>query len=275
MSITEAVVLGVVQGISEFLPISSTAHLRVVPALLGWPDPGAALSAVIQLGSVIAVISYFWKDIVQITAGTFRALREHNYGSEEFRLFGGICLGTLPICVLGLLLKHILEQPNSPLRSLSVIGLASIVMALFLCFAESRNRRNRDLSSLGAKDGLLVGLGQALALIPGCSRSGSTLTVAMLLNIKREDAARYSFLLGIPAITLSGLLEFKELLGHGLDQASMTDLAVALLVSAIVSYLAIAWLLKYLKAHATWVFVGYRLAFGLIVLVLSMNSYIH
>lgn len=275
MSILESVVLGVVQGVSEFLPISSTAHLRVVPSLLGWPDPGAALSAVIQLGSVIAVISYFRNDIVQILRGALKAISKKDFGDENFRLFAGILIGTLPICILGLLLKHVLEQSGGPLRSLLVIGLSSIFMALFLLFAESRNRQNRDMAALGARDGLLVGLGQALALIPGCSRSGSTLTVAMLLNIKREEAARFSFLLGIPAITLSGLLEFKELIGQGLDQARGTDLAVALVVSTLVSYLSIAWLLKFLRSHSTKGFVAYRLAFGLIVLSLSMSGYIH
>lgn len=275
MSILESVVLGVVQGVSEFLPISSTAHLRVVPSLLGWPDPGAALSAVIQLGSVIAVISYFRNDIVQILMGAIKAISKKDFGDENFRLFAGILIGTLPICILGLLLKHVLEQSGGPLRSLLVIGSSSIFMALFLLFAESRNRQNRDISALGARDGLLVGLGQALALIPGCSRSGSTLTVAMLINIKREEAARFSFLLGIPAITLSGLLELKELIGQGLDQARGTDLAVALVVSTLVSYLSIAWLLKFLRSHSTRGFVAYRLVFGLIVISLSMTGYIH
>ncbi|PWU01330.1 MAG: undecaprenyl-diphosphatase [Candidatus Melainabacteria bacterium] len=275
MSIVESMVLGVVQGLTEFLPISSTAHLRVVPSLLGWPDPGAAMSAVIQLGSVIAVIAYFRSDIIHILAGTLKAIQTKNFDSEECRLFGGIIIGTLPICILGLLLKHVLEQEGSPLRSLIVIGCSSIFMALFLLFAESRHKQLRDMQALGAKDGLLVGLGQAMALIPGCSRSGSTLTVAMLLNIKREDAARFSFLLGIPAIILSGLLELKEMLSQGLDQAHSIDLIVGLIISTIVSYLSIAWLLKYLRTHSTKVFVGYRLIFGLAVLVLSQTGYIH
>jgi len=275
MSIVESMVLGVVQGLTEFLPISSTAHLRVVPSLLGWPDPGAAMSAVIQLGSVIAVIAYFRSDIVHILAGTLKAIQTKNFDSEECRLFGGIIIGTLPICILGLLLKHVLEQEGSPFRSLIVIGCSSIFMALFLLFAESRHKQLRDIHALGAKDGLLVGLGQAMALIPGCSRSGSTLTVAMLLNIKREDAARFSFLLGIPAIILSGLLELKEMLGQGLDQAHSVDLAIGLIISTVVSYLSIAWLLKYLRTHSTKVFVGYRLIFGLTVLVLSQIGYIH
>jgi undecaprenyl-diphosphatase len=274
MSAVEAIVLGVVQGLTEFLPISSTAHLRVVPSLFGWPDPGAALSAVIQLGSVVAVVAYFRHDLTNILLGTLKALKSKNYDSEELRLFAGICLGTLPICILGLLLKHILEQSGGPLRSLSVIGFSAVFMALFLLFAERMNRKTRTMSMLGVKDGLLIGLGQALALIPGCSRSGSTLTVAMLLNIKREDAARFSFLLGVPAIILSGLLELKEVLHQGLDQSHMTDLAIALVFSTIVSYLAIAWLLKYLRTHSTYIFVLYRLIFGVAVLLLSSNGII-
>jgi undecaprenyl-diphosphatase len=275
MTILESMVLGVVQGLTEFLPISSTAHLRVVPSLLGWPDPGAAMSAVIQLGSVIAVIAYFRNEIIHILTGTLKAAQTKNFDSVECRLFGGIIIGTLPICILGLLLKHVIEQEGSPLRSLYVIGAASIFMALFLLFAESRHKQLRDLQVLGAKDGLLVGLGQAMALIPGCSRSGSTLTVAMLLNIKREDAAKFSFLLGIPAIVLSGLLELKEMVSQGLDQSQSIDLVIGLVVSTIVSYLSIAWLLKYLRTHSTKVFVGYRLIFGLVVLGLAYAGYIH
>jgi undecaprenyl-diphosphatase len=275
MTIIEAIVLGVVQGLTEFLPISSTAHLRVVPALFGWGDPGAAYSAIIQLGSVVAVITYFWQDIIHIIGGAISAARAGDYTSEDFRLLCGILIGTLPICIIGLLLKHLLEQNNSPLRALAVVGAASIVMGLLLFFADRSNKQNRDFSVVGIKDGLLVGLGQALAIIPGCSRSGSTLTVAMLLNIKREDAARFSFLLGIPAIVLSGLLELKECLSTGVDQSSILDLLIGFVFATIFSYLSIGWLLKYLKSHSTNVFVIYRLIFGTTVLLLATNSQIH
>jgi undecaprenyl-diphosphatase len=268
----EATVLGVVQGLTEFLPISSSAHLRVVPSLLGWEDPGAAYTAVIQLGSVLAVITYFFHDLLTLFTGAIKSIGQKDFGSHDVRILGGILLGTLPICVLGLFLKHYLEQPDSPIRALNVIGFASIFMGLLLLLAEKLNRKTRDMSVLGARDGLLVGLGQAMALIPGCSRSGSTLTVAMLLNIKREDAARYSFLLGIPAITLSGLLELKELMGSGLDQTALTNLAVGFGVSLIVSYAAIAWLLRYLKTHSTILFVIYRILFGITALALYMHT---
>jgi undecaprenyl-diphosphatase len=275
MTIIEAIVLGVVQGLTEFLPISSTAHLRVVPVLFGWGDPGAAYSAVIQLGSVLAVITYFWRDILHILGGAFSAARAGDYGSEDFRLLFGILLGTLPVCIIGLLLKHLLEQNNSPLRALTVVGAASIMMGLLLLFADKSNKQTRDIAVVGVQDGLLVGLGQAMALIPGCSRSGSTLTVAMLLNIKREDAARFSFLLGIPAIVLSGLLELKECLCGGMAQSSMLDLFIGLVFATIFSYISIGWLLKYLKSHSTIVFVIYRLIFGTAVLILTTNSFIH
>lgn len=270
MSLAEAVVLGVVQGLTEFLPISSTAHLRVVPTLVGWGDPGAAYSAVIQLGSVLAVLTYFRKDIFEIVVGALKAIKEKDYSARDFRLAGAILVGTLPICVLGLLLKKMIE---GPLRSMMVIGVASIVMGCLLLLAEKVAKHERGIESITGKDGFLVGLGQAMALIPGCSRSGSTLTVAMFLNLKREDAARFSFLLGIPALILSGLLELKEMFSEPMSNAATTDLAVGLLVSTIVSYAAIAWFIKYLKKHSTLVFVVYRFIFGILTIAVAMQQH--
>lgn len=272
ISLVEAVVLGVVQGLTEFLPISSSAHLRVVPAALGWQDPGAAYSAVLQLGSVLAVITYFFKQLVEIAAGSIKAIKEKNYAAPDFRLAVGIIVGTAPICVLGLLLKKLLESDNSPLRSLLVVGIVSIVMGLMLIVAEKFGSHKKRLDQVSIHEGFLVGLGQALALIPGCSRSGSTLTVAMLLGLNRADAARFSFLLGVPAIGLSGLLELKELIEVGFAQSDVVNLAVGLLASTIVSYIAIYWLIKFLQNHSTWVFVIYRLIFGAFVIWLSTKS---
>jgi undecaprenyl-diphosphatase len=271
MSLVEAVVLGIVQGLSEFLPISSSAHLRVVPALAGWGDPGAAYSAVIQLGSVLAVLTYFRNDIARISLGAFKALKEKNYSDQDFRIAGAIAVGTLPICILGLLLKKTIENPNGPFRSLLVIGVASIVMGCLLLLAEKMAKHTRGIETISGRDGFLVGLGQAMALIPGCSRSGSTLTVAMFLNLKREDAARFSFLLGIPAIVLSGLLELKDMMAAGLNNTATTDLVVGLLVSTVVSYAAIAWFLKYLRNHSTLVFVAYRIIFGITVICMALK----
>ncbi len=275
MSVMQAAVLGVVQGLTEFLPISSSAHLRVVPALLGWPDPGAAYSAVIQLGSVCAVFSYFWRDLMSILSGSVKALAKKDLAGQNVRILAAMLIGTLPIGILGLAFQHVLEQENGPLRSLVVTGAASIFMGLFLLFAEKIGKRLRGIESVGAQDGLLVGLGQALALIPGCSRSGSTLTVALLLNMRRQDAARFSFLLGLPATTLAGLLELKHLVGSGLDGARLLPLAVGLAVSTVVSYVSIAWLLKFLQTHSTGLFIGYRLIFGAAVVALSLKNIIH
>ncbi|MBS1989852.1 MAG: undecaprenyl-diphosphate phosphatase [Cyanobacteria bacterium SZAS LIN-3] len=269
ITLVEAVVLGVVQGLTEFLPISSTAHLRVVPALFHWDDPGTAFSAVIQLGSVVAVLAYFYKDILEIGGGALRGIKAQDFGCRDVRLAGAIVIGTIPVCVLGLLLKGLLEQDGSPLRGLPVVGVASIGMGLLLLLAEKLAKHQRSIDDMGARDGFFVGLGQAMALIPGCSRSGSTLTAALFMGMKRADAARFSFLLGIPAVTLSGLLELYHLYKEGMQDVSVTSLALGLVASLVVSYLAIAWLMKYLQTHSTWLFVIYRLIFGITVLVLS------
>jgi undecaprenyl-diphosphatase len=277
MSPVEAAVLGIVQGLTEFLPISSTAHLRVVPALLGpslgWTDPGVAFSAVIQLGSVAAVLAYFAKDILQIAKGFFASIKNRDYTSLDVRLVAGIVLGTIPICVGGLLMKTMLDTDNGPLRNLILIGGASIVMGLLLFVAERVGKRQRSLDQIGVQDGVLMGFGQAMALIPGCSRSGSTLTVALLLGLERADAARFSFLLGIPAILISGLYETKKALSEHVDASG--NLILALVLSTVVSYAAIWWMLKYLKSHSTTVFIIYRLIFGVAVIALAATHAIH
>lgn len=275
MGILESVVLGVVQGLTEFLPISSTAHLRLVPALLHWEDPGAAYSAAIQLGSIVAVIAYFFKDIITLAGGSLNALKRRDFANQDLRISTAIAVGTIPICVIGLALKGLLETDSSPLRALPVIGGAAIVMGLLLLIAEKAARHNRTMDSISIKDGLIIGLGQAMALIPGCSRSGSTLTVAMLLSLKRDDAARFSFLLGIPAITLSGIVELVEILRRGVDGASLSALFAGTIVSCLVSYISIAWLLKFLRTNSTWVFIIYRFIFGIVTIGLSAASIIH
>lgn len=266
ISIVEATVLGVVQGLTEFLPISSSAHLRVVPTFIGWGDPGAAYSAVLQLGSVAALLAYFARQITSISLGFVNAIKEKDYQSSDFKLFTGIIIGTAPICIIGLAIKSLLEQKDSPLRSLELIATVSIVMGLLLVVAEVVGNQKKNLKQMGIKDGFLVGLGQALALIPGCSRSGSTLTVAMLLGLNRADAARFSFLLGIPAVVLSGLLELKELFEIGIADIGIPGLICGLIASTVVSYLAIAWMIKFLEKHSTWWFVVYRVLFGAFIL---------
>ena len=201
--------LGVVQGITELLPISSTAHMRIVPAVLGWNDPGSAFSAIMQLAALAAVLSYFSKDVRTLLSGTVHALKRRDYESRDLRLAVGIVLATIPIAVAGLLLSPLLNACNTPLRGLQVIAVASIGMATLLAVSEWKCSHTRLLRDLRLRDALWVGLAQVGALIPGVSRSGSTLTGALFLNFSREEAARLSFLIGLPAIALAGL---KELL---------------------------------------------------------------
>ncbi|MGK7955738.1 MAG: undecaprenyl-diphosphate phosphatase [Crocosphaera sp.] len=263
----QAIILGMVQGLTEFLPISSTAHLKVVPVALGWGDPGVAFTAVIQLGSIAAVLWYFWSDLSQITTGMIRAIARSDYQSHDFRLGLGIGLGTLPIVFFGLSMKLLIpDLDNSPLRSIGVIAGASIVMALLLALSEKISTHKRGFEELSWQDGVLMGFAQSLALIPGVSRSGSTITSGLFLNLERATAARFSFLLGIPAITLAGLVELKDVLDMGLSNDIMVPLIVGVVSSGVFSYLAIAWLIRYLQKRDTWIFVWYRLGFGLFIL---------
>jgi undecaprenyl-diphosphatase len=267
MNILQAIVLGFVQGMTEFLPISSTAHLKVVPVVLGWGDPGVAFTAIIQLGSIAAVLWYFWGDLTRIIQGATRAIALKDYNDYDLRLSLGIMLGTLPIIFLGLLIKKLIPDfDHSPIRSLAAIASASIVMSLLLGLSEKLGQRERDFEHLTMQDGLFMGLAQALALIPGVSRSGSTLTSGLLMGLQRETAARFSFLLGIPAITLAGLVELKDVLAQGLGGAGVVPLIAGVISATIFSYMAIAGLLRFLKTQSTWVFIWYRLVFGVAIL---------
>lgn len=271
MEYWQAFVLGIVQGLTEFLPISSSAHLKVVPALFHWNDAGVSFDAVIQLGSIVAVVSYFWKDLSNITLGSIEAIRKKQYKSQEFKLAIAIALGTIPILFGGLLIKvFVKDYDNSPLRSLTAIAIASIVMSSLLALAEVFGQRGdqqekRHFHRVRVIDGILMGLAQAMALVPGVSRSGSTLTAGLFLGLDRVAATRFSFLLGIPAITIAGLVELLSIVKKGFDVGA-GQLAVGLISSVIFSYLAIAWLLKFFQTHTTWVFVGYRLVFGALLL---------
>ncbi|MFM1841637.1 MAG: hypothetical protein RLZZ490_368 [Cyanobacteriota bacterium] len=268
VTIFQALILGLVQGLTEFLPISSTAHLKVVPVALGWGDPGVAFTAVIQLGSIAAVLWYFWEDLSTITQGIIKAVKTKNYNSFEFKLALGIVIGTLPIVFFGLLMKlFIPDLDNSPLRSMTTIAVASIVMALLLALAEKVGTHRRPFEKLRWQDGVLMGCAESLALIPGVSRSGSTLTAGLFINLERAAAARFSFLLGIPAITLAGLVELKGVLDTNLSGDAILPLLMGVISSAVFSYLAIAWLIKFLQKRSTWIFVWYRLAFGIIILI--------
>ena len=271
MEYWQAFILGIVQGLTEFLPISSTAHLKVVPAIFGWQDSGISFDAVIQLGSIAAVVGYFWKDLSNITLGSIKAVRSQNYKSQEFKLAVAIALGTLPILLVGLLIKiFVPDYDKSPLRSLTAIAIASIVMSSLLALAEILGQRatkeKRHFQRVRVIDGILMGLAQAMAIIPGVSRSGSTLTAGLFLGLDRVAATRFSFLLGIPAITIGGVVEFISIVKKGFGDIGVGQLAIGLFSSVIFSYLAIAWLLKFFQTHTTWLFVGYRLVFGALLL---------
>ena len=271
MEYWQAFVLGIVQGLTEFLPISSTAHLKVVPAIFGWKDAGLSFDAVIQLGSIAAVVGYFWKDLSNITLGSIKAVRSQNYKYQEFKLAVAIALGTIPILFGGLLIKiFVPDYDKSPLRSLTAIAIASIVMSSLLALAEILGQRGktekRQFHRVRVIDGILMGVAQTMALVPGVSRSGSTLTAGLFLGLDRVAATRFSFLLGIPAITIGGLVELISLIKKGFGDVGVGQLAIGLFSSVIFSYLAIAWLLKFFQTHTTWVFVGYRLIFGALLL---------
>jgi undecaprenyl-diphosphatase len=269
----QAVVLGVVQGVTEFLPISSTAHLRIVPALLRWPDPGAGFSAVIQIGTLVAVFAYFWRDLMRIIPATLGSMATRKLDSPDARLGWIMLIGSVPIVICGLSFQKYIRNE---LRSLYVISASMIGLALVLWAAEVlervRERAGQRLKELGEItwfDGLAVGLAQALALIPGSSRSGVTITAGLFVGMNRATAARFSFLLSLPAVFGAGIYELykerDELIGTG---ESLTNLVIATVVSGVVGYASIAFLVGYLKKHTTYLFIIYRLALGGLLLYL-------
>lgn len=262
----KVVVLGVVQGITELLPISSTAHMRLVPAVLGWQDPGSAFSAAMQLAALAAVVSYFWSDVRGLAANSLRAIASGQLWNRDLRFSLWIILATIPIGIAGLLLAKLLNTCNSPLRTISVIGWACVVMALLLGIAEVRARHRRNLNDASFVDAFLVGIAQVGALIPGVSRSGSTLTAALALGFKRDEAARLSFLLGLPAIALAGLKEMWELYKIHLDAHGWSVLLLGLIVASISAFLAIWGLMRVLEQFSTWPFVVYRFLLGVVIL---------
>ena len=262
-----ALVLGIVQGITEFLTISSTAHLKVVPMVLGWGDPGVAVTAVIQLGSIVAVLAYFRSDLKEVIGAVGSAVRDGRWSDPGARLGVAIALGTVPILLAGVAIKLWFPNfENTPLRSVTSIAIVSIAMALLLALAELVGRRRRQLEQVMPRDGLLVGVAQMLAIVPGVSRSGSTLTASLFDGWKRPAAARFSFLLGIPAIVLAGLVELKDALQSDAVGGPI-QMLVGVISAALVSWWAIGWLLRFLQSNSTWLFVGYRLVFGLSILL--------
>lgn len=268
MEILQAIVMGLVQGLTEFIPISSTAHLRIVPALLGWPDFGAAFTAVIQLGTLVAVFAYFRQRIGRMVVGLLDAASRRTLNADA-RLALYIGAGTVPIGIVGVTLKKFIEGEA---RSLYVISGTLIVVALVLVVADRLARCNRGVEDVTLRDALIVGLAQACAVVPGVSRSGATLIAALLVGFRRKDAGDFSFLLSIPAITGAGLFEMKTALKAGAGGSSALTLAVATVVALVSGYASIAWLMKFLEKHTMKLFVVYRIALGVLLLVLLSAS---
>jgi undecaprenyl-diphosphatase len=264
VSTFEAIVLGIVQGLTEFLPISSSGHLRIVPAFLGWEDPGAGFTAVIQLGTMAAVLIYFRVELWRIGRAWLRSLRDRAVGSDpDARMGWYIVIGTIPIAIFGFAFRNQIEEGA---RDLYLIGSALIAFGLLLLLAEHVSERRREMDDAVARDGLAIGFAQALALIPGVSRSGATITAGLFLGFERAAAARFSFLLSVPAVVLSGLFEMRKI---GEEGASVAPTVVATLLAFVSGYLSIAFLLKFLASHTTYVFVVYRVALGAAVLALA------
>ena len=259
-------VLGIIQGITEFFPISSTAHLKVIPEFLGWGDPGVAITAAIQFGSIVAVIFYFWKDIRGVLNGILAAFRSGYWSHRNAMLGTSLIIGTLPILLVGGYIK--LYWPGyqfSQLRTLTSIALVSIFMSFLLYLAEISSTRKRTLRHINGFDGLIIGLAQTFAFLPGASRSGVTISASLFRGIDGISSARFSFLLGIPAITLSGLIGIKDA-ANSQASASVVPLIIGICSAAITSWLSIDFLLKLIHKKGMMTFVYYRFFFGVFLL---------
>jgi undecaprenyl-diphosphatase len=270
----QAIILGIVQGLTEFLPISSSAHLRIVPAFAGWDDPGAGFTAVVQLGTMLAEVIYFRRDLIRIGTRWGMSLRNPELRSQlDARMGWYLIYATIPIGVLGLLFQDSIE---TSFRALGLIACTLIVLGIVLLVADRRGTRHRPITDLQLRDGLVMGAAQTLALVPGVSRSGATLTAGLLLGLERAAAARFSFLLSIPAVVLSGLYQAYELItGKTPGDAGAAEIVVATILAFITGYAAIAFLLRYLVTHSLAVFVGYRLILGTVILVLLAAGAVH
>jgi undecaprenyl-diphosphatase len=267
VNLLEAIVLGIVQGLTEFLPISSSAHQRIVPSLLGWGDPGAAFTAVTQLGTESAVLIFFRRDLWSIATTWLRSLRDPPLRSAaDARLGWYLIVATIPIGILGLLFEN---QIETGARNLWLIGTTLIVFGLVLGFADRVGRHERTIERLSTRDGIAIGLAQSLALIPGVSRSGATMSAGLLLGLERPAAAKFGFLLAVPAVVASGVFQLEGLIsGEEGGGEPLGYVALATVISFVVGYAAIAWFLRYLAHHSVRLFVVYRLLLGGMVLVL-------
>lgn len=265
----EAILYGIVQGITEWLPISSTAHLRILPALLGKDDPGAGFTAVIQLGTILAVLIYFRKDLKDAIGAWLRSLTGKGRDTVDARIGWGVFWGSVPIMLIGFLGKDFIK--SDAFRSINVIIATLIIMGIVMLVAERVGKQHRGATEIKVTDGIIVGLFQALALIPGMSRSGSTISGGLFAGLDRTTAARYSFLLAVPSITAAGLYELvgerEAILGE-----QLTPVLVATVTSFVVGYATIAFLLKFLQKHGIGWFVGYRFALAAVLLILVQTG---
>ena len=268
----KAVLLGVVQGLTEFLPISSTAHLRIIPSFFGWKDIGASYTAVIQVGTMIAIIVYFWRDLMNMTKAFISSLKSRDFNSKDTRLLLMIILGTVPIVICGYLLKDFIRNE---FRNMYIVSGSLIFFSIVLFISEKFTKKTVTIDKLNFGDALFIGFFQALALIPGASRSGSTISGSFFRNMERVDAARFSFLLSIPAILLSGgyeLFSQRALLLSG--ESAVTSLIIAAVVSGAVGYWSIWFLLSFIKKNSLLIFVIYRIAFGILIIILLSSKII-
>lgn len=278
MTLIQAIILGIIQGFTEFIPISSSGHLILAEKLMGLertlsPQQVTAFIAVIQLGTLAAVLVFFIRDIIEITAGFFTGTiawlqgRKDKQVRDKARLGWLIVIGSLPIATIGLAAKKLIE--GSATKNLYLIAFSMILWALLIWLGELVGSKRKGMGDLGVGEALVVGVAQVFALIPGSSRSGTTIAGALFAGVNRESAARFSFLLSIPAIAASGLLELREALS-ALEGIGAGNLIIATLVSALVGYASIAFLLSYLRRHSMHIFVGYRLLVGFVLLGLVM-----
>ncbi|MDQ3281402.1 MAG: undecaprenyl-diphosphatase UppP [Acidobacteriota bacterium] len=272
MSLIEAIVLGLVQGLTEFIPISSTAHLKLVPEFLGWGDPGAAVSAVIQFGTILALVIYFFRDILRLTVGFFRGLMTRKpFADPDSREAWYVIFATIPIVVLGVLLKDLIE---GVFRSTWVVMIQLVLIAILMQVAEryARSRGFRPREDFNAKDAWVMGAGQCIALIPGSSRSGSTIMSALFRRVPHDYAARFSFVMSLPAVTAAGVYELIKEKDH-LATVGTVPILVAIVVAFISGWASIFFLLRYLRTHTTHVFIYYRYALGTVLAVLLLTGY--
>jgi undecaprenyl-diphosphatase len=264
----EATVLGIVQGLTEFLPVSSTGHLRIVPAFAGWEDPGAAFTAISQLGTTLAVLIYFRADLWRIAQAWGRSLRDPSVrGTIDARLGWYLIIATIPISILGFAFD---DQIETGARDLYLIGTVLIVFALIMLVADRVGRRERGDDDITMRDAIAIGVAQACALVPGVSRSGSTISAGLFLGMRGETAARFSFLMSSPAIVASALYSMRGVVtGEETTDAGVAPIVIAIFFAFVFGYASIAFLLRFLTTHGLGVFVGYRVVLGGIVLALT------